>query len=93
MGIVILRKKGYGCWDFKKEGLRVFVHVFRGGISRVKMSLSENLVTCAAHAAGFVRISQRILTEGGNWKQIRVGYTKVRVFELWGGVCKRRVNS
>jgi hypothetical protein len=31
----------HGCWDFKKEGLRVFVHVFRGGISRVKMSLSE----------------------------------------------------
>jgi hypothetical protein len=48
------------------------------------MSLSENLVTCAARAAGSVRISRRILTEGGNWKQIRVWNTKVRAFELWG---------
>jgi hypothetical protein len=47
----------HGCRDFKKEGLRVFVHVFRGGISRVKMSLSENLVTCVARAARSVRIS------------------------------------
>jgi hypothetical protein len=46
------------------------------------MSLNENLVTCAARAAGSVRISRRILTEGENWKQIRVWYTKVRVFKL-----------
>jgi hypothetical protein len=57
------------------------------------MPLSENLVTCAAHAAGSVRNSRRILTEGGNWKQIRVWYTKVRAFKLWGGIYKRRVSS
>jgi hypothetical protein len=50
--------------------------------SRVKMPLSENLVTCAVRAAGSVRNSRRILTEGGNWKQIRVWYTKVRAFKL-----------
>jgi hypothetical protein len=52
------------------------------------MSLSENLVTCAARAAGSLRISRRILTEGGNWKQIRVWNTKVRAFELWGVFAK-----
>jgi hypothetical protein len=52
------------------------------------MSLSENLVTCAARAARSVKISWRILTEGGNWKQIRVWYTKVRAFELWGVFAK-----
>jgi hypothetical protein len=30
------------------------------------MSLSENVVTCAARAAGSVRIFREILTEGGN---------------------------
>jgi hypothetical protein len=34
------------------------------------------------------------LTDGREkWKQIRVWNTKVRAFELWGGVCKRRYSS
>ena len=57
------------------------------------MSLSKNLITCVARTARFVRISQRILTEGEKWKQIRVEYTKVRGFELWEGVCKRCESS
>jgi hypothetical protein len=33
--------------------------------SGVKLSLSLNLITCAARVVGSVGISQKILTEGG----------------------------